>query len=249
MLRPAPPKLLDARTGPVAAWQARARWHVIAAFCMPVIALLHIFDERAFHYFLEPVFRVKELQPPGFFLPDWYQVLRQAGNLELWILMSLLVWGIDAARLGRVLSPAAWRRGWLLLIGSAGAGILAEIGKLVVARERPISGDSIIYQDYIHHIPLLDPLLGQGNLGFPSSHAAVAFGAAITLARLVPGTLPVMIFLALGCAWTRMLMGAHFLTDVAGGAALAWIWVTWLRPETRLPAASAALIEASRPAR
>lgn len=234
MLRAAPPKLLDARAGTIDAWQARARWHVIAAITMPVIALLHLFDEWAFYYFLEPVFRVKELQPPGFFLPDWYQVLRQAGNLELWIVLSLMLWGVDAARVGRVLTPGAFRRGWLLLAGSAGAGIVAEFGKLVVARERPITGGSIDYQGYVHHWPLIDPLLGQGNLGFPSSHAAVAFGAALTLARLVPGTLPVMIFLALGCAWTRMLMGAHFLTDVAGGAALAWIWVTWLRPETRM---------------
>ncbi|MEO1534046.1 MAG: phosphatase PAP2 family protein [Planctomycetota bacterium] len=246
MLRAAPPKLLDARAGTVAAWQARARWHVIAAISMPIVALLHIFDEQAFHYFLRPMWRVQELQPPGFFLPDWYQVLRQAGNLELWIALSIMLWGVDAHRLGRIFTPAAWRRGWLLLAGSAGAGILAEIMKLIVARERPITGASIDYQGYVHHIPLIDPLfLGQGNLGFPSSHAAVAFGAAITLARLIPGTLPVMIFLALGCGWTRMLMGAHFLTDVAGGAALAWIWVTWLRPTTRMPAAHAEL-EATR---
>lgn len=242
MIPPAPPKLLDARRGPIAAWQARAQWHLIAAIGMPILALLHIFDESAFDYFLQTLWRSPELQPPGFMLPDWYQVLRQAGNLELWILMSIMLWGVDAARLGRVLSPTAYRRGLMLLFGSTGAGILAEIGKLVVARERPIAGASIDYQGYIHHIPLLDPLFfGQGNLGFPSSHAAVAFGAAITLARLIPGTLPVMILLALGCAWTRMLMGAHFLTDVAGGAVLAWIWVTWLRPETRLPAAQAKL--------
>lgn len=236
MLRAAPPKLLDARRGTVADWQARARWHLIAAVAMPAVALLHVFDEAAFHYFLRPIWRTPELQPPGFFLPDWYQVLRQAGNLELWIVLSIMLWGVDAARVNRIFTPAAFRRGWLLLAGSAGAGILAEIAKLVVARERPITGGSIDYQGYIHHIPLIDPLFrGVGNLGFPSSHAAVAFGAAITLSRLIPGTLPVMIFLALGCAWTRMLMGAHFLTDVAGGAALAWIWVTWLRPDTRMP--------------
>ena len=240
MLPAATPKLLDARRGPVAAWQARARWHVIAAFAMPAVALLHIFDEAAFHYFLRPVWKLRELQPAGFMLPDWYQVLRQVGNLELWVILSLMLWGVDAARVHSVFTPAAFRRAWLLLAGSAGAGILAEFMKLIVARERPISGGSIDYQGYVHHIPLIDPLLGQGNLGFPSSHAAVAFGAAITLARLIPGTLPVMIFLALGCAWTRLLMGAHFLTDVAGGAALAWIWVTWLRPETRMPASEIA---------
>ncbi len=235
MLPAAPPKLLDARRGTVADWQARARWHLIAALAMPAVALLHLFDEPAFHSFLRPVWKLRELQPPGFMLPDWYQVLRQVGNLELWIVLSIMLWAVDARRVGRVFTVAAFRRGWLLLLGSAGAGILAELGKLVVARERPISGGSIDYQGYIHHIPLIDPLFrGVGNLGFPSSHAAVAFGAAIVLARLIPGTLPIMIFLALGCAWTRLLMGAHFLTDVAGGAAIAWIWVAWLRPESRL---------------
>ncbi|MEO1585262.1 MAG: phosphatase PAP2 family protein [Planctomycetota bacterium] len=229
------PKLLSPRTGPVADWQARARWHLIAALGMPALALLHILDEPAFHYFLRPVYKLRDLQPPGFMLPDWYQVLRQAGNLELWIIIALIFWGVGARRVGRVFHPRAYRSAWLLFLGSAGAGILAELGKLIVARERPISGASIDYQGYVHHWPLIDPLLGQGNLGFPSSHAAVAFGAALTLARLIPGTLPVMLLLALGCAWTRMLMGAHFLTDVAGGALLAWIWVTWLRPETRMP--------------
>ena len=106
--------------------------------------------------------------------------------------------------------------------------------KLVVARERPISGGSIDYQGYVQHIPIIDPLLGQGNLGFPSSHTAVAFGAAFTLARIFPGSINVMIFMALGCAWTRMIMGAHFLTDVAGGIAVAWVWTLWLRPAPRL---------------
>lgn len=223
MITAAPPLLLNPRRGPIERWQARSRIMLILVAGGLVTLALHPFDRAAFGYFLKP-----ELREFGVNLPDWYHVLRQFGNMMTWALVALAVWGVDARTAGRVLAPAAWHRAAYLAFASAGAGLVAEIGKVVVARERPISGASIDYQGYVHHWPLIDPILGQGNLGFPSSHTAVAFGAAFALARLLPGSFPVMILLAIGCAWTRLLMGAHFLTDVAGGIALAWAWVVWM---------------------
>jgi membrane-associated phospholipid phosphatase len=229
MLPAATPKLLDPRTGSVTDWQARARWWLIAAAAIPTIILLHAVDRAAFGYFYKPAFRA-----PGFFLPDWYQLLRQTGSLTLWLLIGLLVWGIDARATGRPFTRRAVRRGAMLAAATTGAGLLAELGKIIAARERPMASGTLDYQGYVHHIPIVGPLSGVGNLGMPSSHAAVAFAAAFALSRLVPGSFTVMIFMALGCAWTRLLMGAHFLTDVAAGLAIAWLWVTWLRPESRL---------------
>ena len=229
MIPAAPPMLLDPRRGSVLRWQTRARVRAITLGSILVVLLLHLVDRAAFFHFYLPRFR-----EPGFFLPDWYQVLRQTGNMLTWLLVGLMLWGVDAARIGRALCFPALRRGWLLVLAAAGAGLIAELLKLVIARERPMISGGLEYQGHVYHWPIIEPLLGQGNLGFPSSHAAVAFGAAIALARLVPGTWPVMIFLALGCAWTRLLMGAHFLTDVVAGAAIAWAWVEWLRlPEGR----------------
>jgi membrane-associated phospholipid phosphatase len=229
MLAAAPPALLNPRAGSVAAWQSRAKALVLVAAAMPAIALLHLLDRAAFDEFFRPHFR-----EPGFFLPDWYQLLRQAGNQTLWVIAAFMLWGVDAQRHPALTRPAT-HRGLMLLVATAGAGLIAELLKILVARERPMASGTLDYQGYVHHIPVLSPLWGVGNLGFPSSHAAVAFAGAFALGRLVPGTFPVMIFMALGCAWTRLLMGAHFLTDVAGGLAVAAAWVIWLRPETRWP--------------
>lgn len=229
MLAVATPKLLDPRAGSITDWQTRARWRLIAALALPIIILLHAADGPAFQYFYKPHFRA-----PGFFLPDWYQLLRQTGSLTLWLLVGLAFWCVDARASGKPFTRGAVRRGAMLAASTTGAGILAEIGKIIAARERPMAGGTLDYQGYVHHLPIFGPLSGVGNLGMPSSHAAVALAAAFALSRLVPGSFTVMIFMALGCAWTRLLMGAHFLTDAAAGLAIAWLWVTWLRPESRL---------------
>ncbi|MEM8757741.1 MAG: phosphatase PAP2 family protein [Planctomycetota bacterium] len=231
MIPNAPPALLNPRRGSVERWQTRSRVRLILIVGLAATLALHLFDHAAFDYFLEPEFRAF-----GVNLPDWYHVFRQFGNMMTWVFIALAFWGADARRTGRVLARPAWSRAAYLTLASAGAGLVAEIGKVLVARERPISGASIEYQGYVHHWPLIDPLLGQTNLGFPSSHTAVAFGAAFAIARLLPGTFPAMLLLAMGCGWSRMLMGAHFLTDVAGGIVLAWAWVVWLPTPGSVPA-------------
>lgn len=55
-------------------------------------------------------------------------------------------------------------------------------------------------------------------MGLPSSHVAVAFGGAFALTHLWPRAGWVMVPLAVGCALTRVLVGQHFLSDIAGGA-------------------------------
>jgi membrane-associated phospholipid phosphatase len=57
-------------------------------------------------------------------------------------------------------------------------------------------------------------------MGIPSSHAAVAFGGAFMLLRLFPGAGIIALLGATGCATTRILLGAHYLSDVLVAAAL-----------------------------
>ncbi|MGH7560630.1 MAG: phosphatase PAP2 family protein, partial [Gemmatimonadales bacterium] len=59
-------------------------------------------------------------------------------------------------------------------------------------------------------------------IGLPSSHVMVAFAGAAVLARLFPGAAPVGYLLAAGCALTRVLARAHFLSDVVVGAVAGW---------------------------
>jgi membrane-associated phospholipid phosphatase len=68
----------------------------------------------------------------------------------------------------------------------------------------------------------LDHPLSTSGLALPSSHALVAFAAAAMLARLYPRARWLWYALAAGCALTRVLARAHFLSDVTLAAIIGW---------------------------
>jgi membrane-associated phospholipid phosphatase len=68
------------------------------------------------------------------------------------------------------------------------------------------------------------------NLGLPSSHAAVAAGGAAALIAWRPAVWPIAVVLAAGCAMTRLLSGAHFLSDVTLGAIVGYVAWRLVRP-------------------
>lgn len=176
----------------------------------------------------------------GVMVHDWYQVLRQFGNLFTWALIALVFLAADAARCRRERrplwapahprqGPAALHRAGLLLLSAGLSGAVAEAVKLLVGRSRPVPAD---LPEAARTLPALaeaptgwGPFLGPFEhgpigLGFPSSHAAVAFAGATTLALLLPGAGRALLPLALACAWTRLAAGAHSASDVAFGAVL-----------------------------
>jgi hypothetical protein len=103
-----------------------------------------------------------------------------------------------------------------MLFASAGlGGLAAEVVKLLTHRYRP--GES---GEYMFGWAM-DGDRGPG-IGLASSHAGVAFGAAFMLARLFPGTGCVAVALAVGCGVSRLLVGAHFATDVYVAACLSY---------------------------
>ncbi|GMV26762.1 MAG: hypothetical protein AMXMBFR58_27930 [Phycisphaerae bacterium] len=132
---------------------------------------------------------------------DWYRMLRIAGYLPTWVIAGTVV--AIVGRHARGIGPG------IALAGSAAmAGLAAEILKLVIARERPGETGEYVYRG------IFAGFADGSNLGMPSSHAAVAFGAAIAAGRLMPGTGWVLFPIACGCGLTRLLMGDHFTSDV-----------------------------------
>ena len=101
-----------------------------------------------------------------------------------------------------------------------GSGLLANVFKLFVARDRPrhfdFEGDALA--SFSGWFPMLGNTSGQQ--GFPSAHAATAAGLAVALACLYPRGRWLFPALAALAAFQRVLVQAHFLSDVLWGAAV-----------------------------
>ena len=138
---------------------------------------------------------------------DWGRMLRNFGYLPFWMLAAIALALHDRE------SGHWWRRGALLLAAPAVAGIVGELLKITVRRMRPPDvGSAYAFRAFSDH-----PLSSRG-LGFPSSHAVVAFGAAAILSRMFPRARVVWYAAAVGCAVSRLLAHAHYLSDVVAAA-------------------------------
>ena len=152
---------------------------------------------------------------------DWGRLLRIMGFLPTWALIALGVWLHE-----RGVIALARRRALLILASPIVSGIAAELLKLALRRERPATHDG----EYVFRA-LSERTFSTGGLALPSSHAMVAFGGAAMLAYMYPRTRWLWFALAAGCALTRVLAHAHFLSDVVVGAlaALATTALLWNR--------------------
>ena len=108
---------------------------------------------------------------------DWAMALRSAGTLYVWIPVALVIWLVQRER-----DAALAKRRALLAIGSPVlAGLLCEVVKLLIRRERPdVAAGQWVFRAWSDHT------FSSAGLATPSSHTMVAFGAATMLARLYP---------------------------------------------------------------
>ncbi|HEY2898204.1 MAG TPA: phosphatase PAP2 family protein [Gemmatimonadaceae bacterium] len=152
---------------------------------------------------------------------DWGRMLRNFGYLPFWLLAAIALALHDRE------SREWWRRGALLLASPTLAGIVGELLKIIVRRMRPPDvGSAYSFRAFSDH-----PFSSRG-LGFPSSHAVVAFGAAAILSRIFPRARVVWYAAAVGCAVSRLLAHAHYLSDVVAAALIgigvaALLWHYW----------------------
>jgi membrane-associated phospholipid phosphatase len=141
--------------------------------------------------------------------------------------------GIVAAVVTLIFLTRGWQRGALLVVITLlGAGLLDGGLKLLFSRERPIA----FFEDYP----------SPSSFSFPSGHALFAtafFGglAALLRARLRQPGLRVAVWLgAIGCilliGFSRIYLGVHYPTDVAGGFAAGTVWVAAVALGDRLAA-------------
>lgn len=172
---------------------------------------------------------------------DWYRLMRVMGYWPTWVLIAA---GLTIARPYATRSLDRFERhagAWIVLSGGI-AGLLAEGLKLVLSRERP--SELGVHEGMWRG--LFSGLTNSHNLGMPSSHAAVAFGACFMVGRIWPRLAPLTLLTAIACGISRMLAGAHFASDVFLGASVGYV-VCWavesaaLAGEPIRPAEGAAL--------
>jgi membrane-associated phospholipid phosphatase len=169
----------------------------------------------------------RALVVPDVYDHDWGRMLRIVGFLPTWVVVSVAL-ALCGPQPGP--TPDIPRcRAFLPLIAATLGGVIAEVLKLLLRRERPEArAGAYVFRSWHDH-----PLSTSG-LALPSSHALVAFAAAAMLARLYPSARWLWFALAAGCALTRVLARAHFLSDVALAAIVGWavaalVWRWYVR--------------------
>lgn len=182
-------------------------WRRVLVVIAAALVLAHLADALAWEHLRDP--RVNER--------EWGRLFRSAGYVPTWLFGSAALWLSARPEAGVVRSGRGWRA-IALLLAPALAGGLAELMKIAVRRQRPGAESP----DYLFRPYDVDFWSTRG-LGLASSHTAVAFGAAAVLSRCFPSTRVVWYALATGCALTRVMAGAHYLSDTVAAAAIGWL--------------------------
>jgi len=141
---------------------------------------------------------------------DLVQMLRSIGYIPTWVAIAAAGFAIRFGKRG------AWHA-WLVALSAALGGGLAELMKLILARERPGDTGEYVWRG------VFSGFSNPGNLGLASSHAGVAFGGACMILLLWPRATWVALPLAIGCAIARVGTGAHYLSDVWVGGVLGYV--------------------------
>ena len=180
------------------------RWFIVAAV---LIAAAHLADPFAW----------RALRLPTVYDKDWGRLLRSLGYLPTWGALALAYW------LEQRDQPVGGRVAGYLALAPTLGGASAELLKLVFRRLRP---DELTFGYALRAFG--DQPWSTKGLGLPSSHTLVAFAGAAALARVFPRAAGVCYALAAGCALTRVMANAHFLSDVVAAACIGWAVAAWL---------------------
>lgn len=170
----------------------------------------------------------------------WFAQSHLPGELAKLVTLSEAFshgWGVACMVLTVLVLDRANRRRVVRVVASAyGAGLWANLMKILVARWRPGTQPfQSIGETFAGWLPCATQdwhcLVQREIQSFPSSHVATATGLAVALSWLYPQGRWLFAFFVLLAAVQRMHCSAHFLSDTLAGAALACLWTACcLRP-------------------
>lgn len=139
---------------------------------------------------------------------DLYYLFRVWGSIWPWLLLSVAL-ALSGKGNNQANHP---KKSAFLLLSPILSGACAELLKLTLRRERPSQLETYVFRTFT------DRPWSSSGLGLPSSHAAVAFGGSMALIVLFPRLRWPALVMAVGCALTRVISGAHYPTDIYLGA-------------------------------
>jgi membrane-associated phospholipid phosphatase len=141
------------------------------------------------------------------------QAPKIAHQLSYWgdFLTGTLIISVGIWLGGIFLKKKYWRHAAIAcLLAAAIAGITVNCFRLTLGRPRPsaetVDGFYGLKKDYKYH-------------GFPSGHAATAFGTSTALSVTFPPLAIPATVAATGVGWARMRLNRHYLTDIIVGGA------------------------------
>jgi membrane-associated phospholipid phosphatase len=138
-----------------------------------------------------------------------------------------------------LLIPGGYRLVPRLGLSALGAGLLANLGKLMVIRVRPelITKKMTVQDTFLGWFPILEEgglAMDRTMRSFPSGHTAAAVGLTVILVCFFPRGRWLFLVMGIFAAMQRVEADAHFLSDTFAGAAIGFL-VAGLCLEPRLP--------------
>lgn len=171
---------------------------------------------------------------------DWrgfFTVLTDVGLAGHWYVLAVAGWAWSRLRASAAHTVAAWEhwRGWarswgFMVVAMLTSGIAIHVLKFIFGRYRPkhlFDPDGAVYA----FLPF------SGEQGFPSGHSQAIWAACLALAILFPAQRFWLFALAAGVAFSRAVIGQHFLADVIMGSVVGILVTLWVRDryEARAP--------------
>ncbi len=132
----------------------------------------------------------------------WMLYATRGGDGWLWYLLGLALLLFGGTPRFRALSAAG-------LAAGSGIALLLRIKK-ATGRARPCATEPHCWAT----------LLPPDQFSFPSGHTITAFAVTVSLSAFYPDLAPGFLFCAVSVAASRVLLGMHFLSDVAVGAVI-----------------------------
>lgn len=115
------------------------------------------------------------------------------------------------------------RRALFFFVAIAGSGIIVNILRFLLGRYRP----EVLFAQGIYGFQFFQ--IESTAVSFPSGHATTAFAIATVLITFWRKEWPLFIIFALSVAASRVIITAHFLSDVIAGAYLGCLSVIYLK--------------------